>query len=105
MNEFTALITTIGISLLVSTVIVVALARPLRQILGLLCKGGESTSFWVSFTAVMLYVAPLFIAVFWTPIFNTSLIYALRTALSSALFGAFAGLLIVGYKIAAAKQI
>ena len=105
MNEFTALFTAIGISLLVSTVIVVAIARPLRQILALLCKGGESTSFWVAFTAVMLYVAPLFIAVFWTPIFDTPPVYALRTALASALFGAFVGLLVVGYKIAAARQI
>lgn len=105
MDEFTALLTAIGVSLLVSTVIVVALAKPLRQILAMLCKGGESTSFWVSFTAVMLYVAPLFIAVFWTPIFDTTPVHAFRTALVSALFGAFAGLLVVGNKIATARQI
>jgi hypothetical protein len=105
MNRFSALLIAIGVSLLVSTIIVSALAKPLRQIVAMLCKSGESTSFWVSFTSVMLYVAPLFITVFWTSTFNTNPVDALQTALTTALFGAFAGLLIVGYKIAAARQI
>ena len=105
MQELIPLATAIVVSLLVSTAILLAIAKPLRQVLAQLCKSGESTPFWVSFTAVMLYVAPLFFAVFLTPIFQTTPIHALRTALTSALFGAFAGLLVVGYKIASVRQI
>jgi hypothetical protein len=105
MGEFTALLTAIGVSLLVSTVIVVALAKPLRQVLDMICRDGESTSFWVSFTAVMLYVAPLLITVFWARLPDTKPVYAFQLALTTALFGAFAGLVIVGYKIASARQI
>ena len=105
MEELISLITAIAVSLLVSTAILLAIVKPLRQMLAQLCKDGESTSFWVSFTAVMLYVAPLFFAVFWTPILQITPVHALRTALTSALFGAFASLLVVGYKIASARQI
>jgi hypothetical protein len=105
MQELYSLLIAVAVSLLVSTVILLALARPLRQILGQLCKGGESTAFWVAFTSVMLYAAPLFFAVMWTPIFHSTSIHAVRTALIATLFGAIGGLLIVGYKIANARQI
>jgi hypothetical protein len=47
----------------------------------------------------------LFFAVFWTPIFQTDPVPAFRTALVSALFGAFAGMLVIGYKIAGAVDV
>ena len=105
MNAFTPLIIAVVVSLLLSTAILLAIAKPLRQLLAQICKEGQSTSFWVAFTAVMLYVAPLFIAVFWTPIYNTSMVETLRTALESALFGAFAGLVVIGLKLANARRI
>ena len=105
MNELYSLISAVAVSLLVSTAILLVIVKPLRQILAQLCKRGEATSFWVSFTIVMLYVAPLFFAVMWTPIFQTTMVHALRTALIASLFGAIAGLLIVGYKLANARQI
>jgi len=105
MKELVPFITAIGVSLLVSTIILMMITRPLRQVLGLLCRNGESTAFWVSFTTVMLYGTPLLFAVMWTPIFSTEPILAVRTALISALFGAIGGLLVVGYKISSARQI
>ena len=103
MNEFAPLIISIVVSLLLSTAILAAIVKPLRLVLAQLCKDGQSTQFWVAFTAVMLYVAPLFFAVFWTPVFQTTLVQTLRVSLVAALFGAFAGLLVVGYKIAGAR--
>jgi hypothetical protein len=105
MNELYSLISAIAVSLLVSTAILLTIVKPLRQILAQLCKSGEATPFWVSFTIVMLYVAPLFFAVMWAPIFNSTTVHALRTALVASLFGAMVGLLIVGYKLANVRQI
>jgi len=105
MVELYSLITAVIVSLLVSTAILLTIVKPLRQIMAQLCKSGEATPFWVSFTIVMLYAAPLFSAVLWTPIFRTSMVYALRSALIAALFGAIVGMLIVGYKLANARQI
>jgi hypothetical protein len=105
MNELYPLISAIAVSLLVSTAFLLTIVKPLRQILAMLCKSGEATPFWVSFTIVMLYAAPLFSAVVWTPIFRTSMVFALRSALIAALFGAIVGMLIVGSKLANARQI
>jgi hypothetical protein len=102
MDPIYQLLTAVTVSLALSTVILLAIAGPLRRVLALLCQHEDSTPFWVAFTAVMLYVAPLFFAVFWTPIYETSLVHALRSALVSALFGAFSGMLVIGYKIAGA---
>lgn len=105
MNELYPLISAIVVSLLVSTAILLTIVKPLRQILAQLYKSGEATPFWVSFTIVMLYVAPLFSAVMWTPIYQTSMVHSLRSALIATLFGAIVGMLIVGYKLANARQI
>ncbi|HEY7741061.1 MAG TPA: hypothetical protein VIB01_10660 [Steroidobacteraceae bacterium] len=105
MNPLVPLATAITVSLVLSSAILFAITRPLRRVLARLCRDGESTSFWVAFTAVMLYIAPLFFAVFWTPIYLTEPVPAFRTALVSALFGAFAGMLVIGYKIAGAVDV
>src|SRR5262245_60453117 len=105
MQELYSLVTAIAVSFLVSTAILLALVRPLRQVLGLICRGGESTSFWVSFTAVMLYATPLFFAVLWTPIYAASMLLAIRTAVLAALFGSITGVVIIGLKIGGARKI
>ena len=105
MEPLSSLLLAIAVSLLVSTAILIAIVKPLRRVLAMICRSGESTPFWVAFTMVMLYVAPLFLAVFWSPIFDTSLVHVMRTALSAALFGSFVGMIVIGMKIASAKPI
>jgi hypothetical protein len=105
MDPLFPLLTAIAVSLLLSTVILRSITNPLRRVLALLCKDGESTPFWTSFTGVMLYIAPLFFAVLWTPIYHTDLVYSLRIALIASLFGAFAGMAIVGYRIGTSRGI
>ena len=105
MQELFSLVSAIIVSFLVSTAILLALVKPLRQVLGVICRGGESTAFWVSFTTVMLYATPLFFAVLWTPFYDVSMVLAIRTAVLAALFGSIAGVIIIGLKIAGARQI
>src|SRR5262245_4499595 len=105
MHELYSLVTAIAISFLISTAILLALLKPLRQALGLTCRGGESTAFWLSFTAVMLYATPLFFAVLWTPLFHATLVHAVRTAVLAALFGSIAGVVIIGLKIGGTRRI
>jgi nitroreductase len=93
------------LSLLLSAVLVRVLSTPLRSILTELCPSADAGSFWVAFTTVMLYVAPLFFAVFSQGLNDDAEIaQVVRQALVSALFGAFAALMVVGYKIANAPR-
>ncbi len=105
MNELFSLVSAVAVSLVVSTVILLVIVKPLRQILAQLCKNGESTSFWVAFTIVMLFATPLFFSVLWTPLYHESAVFALRAAMLASLFGAIAGLAIVGFRLATARQI
>ncbi|SRR5258706_7994392 len=104
MSPLLALVTAILVSVTLSTILVKVLSEPLHQLLVQLCPTGEASRFWVSFTAVMLYVAPLLFAVYFPSLRDgAQLASVLRATLESALFGAFAALLVVGYKIAGAR--
>jgi hypothetical protein len=104
MSALMALMTTIVVSVTLSTILVRVLSQPLHQLLVQLCPTGEASRFWVAFTAVMLYVAPLLFAVYFPSLENgAQLASVMRATLEAALFGAFAALLVVGYKIASAR--
>jgi hypothetical protein len=99
-SDITALLTLISLSLLMSTLLVRVLTRPLRQILAQLCPDRDGTVFWVAFTGVMLYVAPLMFALIFTRIPAEPIpVDIVRSALASSLAGAFAALLVVGYQL------
>ncbi len=94
------LLVVVLVSLALSTVLVLILARPLRLVLSHLCPGAEATTFWVAFTGTMLYLAPLLFAVMFptipaAPVF----VDVVRAALAASLSGAFASLLVVGYQV------
>jgi len=100
MNDLPSLGLAITVSLVLSTLIVAALTRPLRAILAQFCPGSGATQFWVSFTAVMLYITPLMFTVWSHPSFApTDYAGIVRTALGASLFGSFAALLVVAYQI------
>jgi hypothetical protein len=104
MNAGLSLLTTVAISLILSTILVNVLAVPLRRVLAALCSSGEASGFWVSFTSVMLYIAPLLFAVFTVrPGADLDVVSVARTTLVATLFGAFLALLVVGFKIADAS--
>lgn len=104
MNAELGLAMTIGVSLGLSTILVRVLGTPLRQVIDSLCSSGESTRFWVSFTSVMLFIAPLFFALIsFDPAPRFPAVWVLRSTLLATLFGATAALLVVGFKIARAS--
>lgn len=63
MTSLQALAVCAGISLVLSVLLVVAIAAPLRSFIERLCPGPEAVGFWSRFTLVMLFLSPLFVAV------------------------------------------
>jgi hypothetical protein len=101
MNPVVSLVTALIVSLAVSSAILSAIVAPLRRTLAQLCPSAEATSFWVSFTAVMLYITPLMLTLIVMPTTEFALpVEVLRGALIAALFGIFGGMLVIGYQIA-----
>jgi hypothetical protein len=101
MSQLPNLAVALSVSLLLSTCIVLVLARPLRSVLAELCPSSEAVRWWVSFTAVMLYVTPLMFTIWMAGALATAdLVNVVRGALGAALFGAFAALLVIGQQIA-----
>lgn len=104
MSASFALIAAVAVSLALSTALVFILTRPLRLILAHLCTGADATQFWVAFTGVMLFLAPLLMTLLWLP--TQALIATadvLQGSLRSSVFGALAALLIVGWQISRAR--
>jgi hypothetical protein len=104
MNAELGLTMTIVVSLGLSTMLVQVLKAPLRQVINVLCTSGEATQFWVSFTSVMLFISPLFFALFtFDPAPRFPAAWVLRSTLLATLFGASVALLVVGIKIASSS--
>jgi hypothetical protein len=61
MSHLQALLLAAGISIAISSVVFGVMLRPLQSILSRICTTQTGTSFWVAFTGVMLYMAPLLI--------------------------------------------
>jgi spore maturation protein SpmB len=105
-SQLLALSIAVTVSLFLSTSISVVMMTPLRGVLNQLCPGSGATSFWMSFTTVMLYVTPLlFTLLFLGTVIVTNMVNIVRTALAASLFGSFAALLVVGYQIARARPV
>jgi len=101
MTPVAAFLTDISVSLVLSTVLLTVMARPLRLILRQLCPETDASAFWLVFTGVMLYLTPLMFAVFFPPTADVvEPVSVLRAAMVAASFGAFAALLVIGYQVA-----
>lgn len=92
----------LAVSLTLSTILVVVLTQPLRLVLSSLCERSEGVSFWVAFTALMLYLTPLLVTVVRSG--RSYLEFALlaevvRASLTAAVIGAFLALLPVAWQI------
>jgi len=99
-----ALLLAIAVSVTLSTVLVAVLSRPLQSILAQLCASADASRFWVAFTSVMLYIAPLLFAMFFSPFeSNTDVAWVMRSTLVTTLVGASAALMVVGYNIAKSR--
>lgn len=96
----------IAVSVALSSAILAALIRPLKLILSEVCAGANGARFWVAFTAVMLYVAPLLVTVMMQdPRGPDPWLETVRGAMTSSLLAAVAALLVVGWKIARVRPV
>jgi hypothetical protein len=59
MNAYTLLLAQFLISVVLSLVVLFALSRPLVSVLCRVCPDDQAAAFWLSYTKVMLLIAPL----------------------------------------------
>lgn len=101
MNHF---VVTLFVSLALSSAVCLALAAPLRDVLERTCPGTLGARFWERFTAVMLFLVPLLVAIaFGMPSpyewAGTSVDIALPGIVSSVLWGLLIALAAVGLRL------
>ena len=95
-------IATVLISLALPTLVYAVIAAPLSAVLARLCGDADGVRFWARFAALMLYLAPLFVAlVFGLPESATAppLVEVVPRALSSTLFGLVVALGGIGVRL------
>lgn len=107
MNTLFAFTVEIAICLSLSTAVLLVLSPPLQRALNDLCPTERQAAFWLSYTRLMLFLAPLLLVL----IINTMTIYnetleVIRITLIATLVGLLIGLMIVGKRvfIPAARQ-
>lgn len=72
------------------------LRAPLRMMLDQLCERPGSTDFWSRYTLLMLVIAPLALAVFFSPDGPRTVVAGLRYVLLAILAGQFLAFALVG---------
>ena len=97
MNPLELFLAQIALSLALSTAVLLRLQSLMRRIGVQVCEeGGMATEFWISYTQLMMIIAPLML-VSWLdgPRYAAS-VEQMRSALAAVLFGQFLGLALVG---------
>lgn len=100
MNAYFLLFAEILLSLAVSLAVLYALSGPLVDVLGRICPDRQAAVFWLSYTKVMLVIAPLLL-VLAVELFThfSDPLDSLRLALIAALGGLLAGLHSIGKRL------
>ena len=107
MNSISVFVLQIVISVVLSGLTLMALNRPLKNILQVLCPSKIHADFWLSYTRIMLSVTPLLLVLLFgvirksTELNATSVILVTKSSMIWALCGLWLGLLVVGRKIIA----
>lgn len=101
MNEVSLFIIEVVMGLAVSAFVIIVFKKPLKMVLIDICGTEIRANFWVTYTNLMLVIAPLLTSI----MFGKSGAAAIanftfyKTALGSVIFGIFISLLIVGLQI------
>jgi hypothetical protein len=92
----------VGVSVFLSTLVVAFLGRPLRRLLIDACGAAERANFWVVYSDVMIFIAPLVATVVFGKSGDllTLTLAFYKAALGSALAGIFVALAAVGLQVA-----
>lgn len=100
MNAYVLLATESLICVAVSLAVLHAMSRPLMNVLSRICPDEQAASFWLSYTRVMMLLAPLLLVLsvdLFTHFANP--MDTLRLALIAALGGLLVGLHAIGKRI------
>jgi len=89
-----------SISIAASGIVLSTLSDPLRSILGRICPDEQAAAFWLSYTRVMLMIAPLLLVLL-VDLFShfSNPLDSLRLALLAALGGLLIGLRSIGQRL------
>jgi hypothetical protein len=103
MSDVYGLVLAIGVSVAISTVVFAVMRRPLQAILAQLCAGATGTQFWLAFTGVMLYIAPLLVTLLgFDPGARYDALDVLRRAAIGSLTAAMIAMLVMGVRVSRA---
>jgi hypothetical protein len=100
MNAYSLLLAKTLLSIAVSLAVLYVLSPPLAKVLSRICPNDESATFWVSYTKIMLMIAPLLL-VMTVDLLTLSgdPMKNLRLAIMAALGGMLIGLHSVGKRL------
>lgn len=100
MNAYALLVAESLLCVAASLAVLYALSRPLMNVLARICPDEQAASFWLSYTRIMMLLAPL-LMVLTVDLFThfSNPMDSLRLALIAALGGLLAGLHAVGKRI------
>ena len=99
MNTLALFTIEITISLSISLSVISLLKGLLSEVLSETCGTEKRAAFWVMFTQLMLYLAPLLIVVYFIPtdpVTEKNLVLTLKDTLFYSLLGMFLGLAVIG---------
>lgn len=100
MNAYIQLFAASLISVAVSFAVLHVLSSPLMNILGRICPDEQAAAFWLSYTKVMLMIAPLLLVLIVDMFAHFSNpLDTLRLALTAALGGLLIGLRSIGKRL------
>jgi hypothetical protein len=104
MSEVYGFVLAVGVSLAISSMVFGVMLRPLRAILAMICSGSTGTHFWLAFTGVTLYIAPLLVTLIgFDPGGQAATLEVVRRAAIGALTAAMAALLVMGLRISQSR--
>lgn len=100
MNAYTQLLTALLISLTISLAVLHTLKGPLLNVLRRICPDEQAATFWLSYTQVMLMLAPLLLVLVTDMLAHFSNpLDSLRLALMAVLAGLLVGLRSIGKRL------
>lgn len=100
MNAYVQLFAAALVSVVTSFAVLHVLSTPLMRILGRICPDEHAASFWLSYTKVMLVIAPLLLVLVVDTLTHfTNPLDSLRLALVATLGGLLIGLRSIGKRL------
>ncbi|WP_432722741.1 hypothetical protein R0381_001500 [Jeongeupia wiesaeckerbachi] len=102
MNFALVLLTEAALSITISLIVLRVLSDPLVELLAQLCPDVQSARFWLSYSQLMLIIAPLLLVLFTDAVVNAGgAAPSLRLALIAVLAGLLFSLYLIGRRLGA----